>query len=107
MSPNGDCLYVFDSDGFGVWVNSLFQREGGFDASNSRHVRTRKVLNSRAKSVEIDGSGRIGLSADQREHATLDKDVVVVGDSDHFEIWDAKRWDDFCSSVDLSAIFTS
>ncbi|MCH4184882.1 MAG: division/cell wall cluster transcriptional repressor MraZ, partial [Eggerthellaceae bacterium] len=72
-----------------------------------RHVRTRKVLNSRAKSVEIDGSGRIGLSADQREHATLDKDVVVVGDSDHFEIWDAKRWDDFCSSVDLSAIFTS
>ncbi|HAM16671.1 MAG TPA: division/cell wall cluster transcriptional repressor MraZ, partial [Eggerthellaceae bacterium] len=28
-----------------------------------------------------------------------------VGNTDHFEIWDAKRWDEFCSSVDLSELF--
>ena len=59
----------------------------------------------REVSVELDASGRIGISADLRNAAGLGKDVVLVGDTDHFEIWDAKLWDDFCSSVDLSSLF--
>lgn len=106
LSPEGDCLYVFEPDGFGGWVESLFESAGGFKSSNKQQVRTRLVLNSRAKSVELDGSGRIGIPAQQREQASLDKEVVLIGDTDHFEIWDAKRWDEFCQSVDLSAIFT-
>ena len=42
----------------------------------------------------------------QREIAGLDKDVVFVGDEDHFEIWDAKRWDDFVGSVDLASLMS-
>lgn len=105
LSPKNDSLYVFDSEGFGTWVNSLFEKDGGFTASNSKHVNMRKVLNSRAKNVDLDGSGRIGVSADLREAAGLTKDVVLVGDTDHFEIWDAKRWDEFCDSVDLNSLF--
>ena len=105
LSPKNDSLYVFDSDGFSAWVASLFDKDGGFQPSNSKHVNMRKVLNSRAKNVELDASGRIGISADLRNAAGLGKDVVLVGDTDHFEIWDAKRWDDFCSSVDLSSLF--
>lgn len=105
LAPKNDSLYVFDADGFSAWVASLFDKDGGFQPSNSRHVNMRKVLNSRAKKVDLDSSNRIGLSADLREAAGLDKDVVLVGDTDHFEIWDAKRWDDFRSDVDLSALF--
>ncbi|MEG0322516.1 MAG: division/cell wall cluster transcriptional repressor MraZ [Raoultibacter sp.] len=105
LSPKNDSLYVFDSEGFGTWVSSLFEKDGGFTASNSKHVNMRKVLNSRAKNVDLDGSGRIGVSADLREAAGLTKDVVLVGDTDHFEIWDAKRWDEFCDSVDLNSLF--
>ena len=32
--------------------------------------------------------------------------VVLVGDSDHFEIWDASRWDEFCEDADLDSLFT-
>ena len=53
----------------------------------------------------LDGSGRIGISAELRAAADLDKNVVLVGNTDHFEIWDAKRWDEFCNSVDLSELF--
>ncbi len=106
LSPNGECLYVFEPEGFSAWVASLFSRDGGFQSSNSKHVRMRKVLNSRAKSVELDNAGRIGVSAELRAAAGLEKDLVLVGDCDHFEIWDAKRWDDFCDSVDLSSLFT-
>ena len=105
LSPNNDSLYVFDPEGFSAWVDSLFDAEGGYSPSNSNHTAIRKVLNSRARNVEVDSAGRIVVAADMRSDAGLDRDVAVVGDSDHFEIWDAKRWDEFCSNVDIMSLF--
>ena len=105
QSPTDDYLIAYDVDGFTAWVDSLFEKDGGYSASNSKHIAMRRVLNSRAKRVDLDGSGRIGISAELRSAAGLQKEVVLVGNTDHFEIWDAKRWDDFCSSVDLSELF--
>ncbi len=104
-SPHDDCLYVFEADQFDVWVDSLFEKEGGFNARKREHVALRKALNARAKDIEADASGRIGLAAQQRSAVGLEKDVVLIGDSDHFEIWDAERWDEFSASIDLSALF--
>ena len=106
QSPKGECLYVFEVEAFDAWVKSLFARFGGFDPSNVRHVKQRKLLNSRANDIVIDASGRIGLSPSMRSAAGLEKDVVLVGDSDHFEIWDASRWDEFCEDADLDSLFT-
>ena len=105
QSPTNDYLMAYDVEGFGAWVDSLFVKDGGYSSSNSKHVAMRRVLNARAKRVGLDSSGRIGLTSELREAAGLDKDVVLVGNTDHFEIWDAKRWDDFCNSVDLSELF--
>lgn len=105
QSPKGECLYVFEDEAFDLWVESLFAKDGGFSSSNSKHVRQRKGLNARAKDIEVDGSGRIGIPASQREVAGLGKEVVLVGDSDHFEIWDAQRWDDFYNDIDFDSLF--
>ena len=107
QSPESDCLYVFDADGFGTWVESLFARSGGFDSSNRSHVRARTLLNSRAKKVDVDSSGRIGIPQSLRDAAGLEKEVAVVGNTDHFQIWDAKRWDEFVKETDLDPLFTS
>ena len=106
QSPTGDCLYVFEDEAFESWVDSLFAQNGGYQSNNVQHAKMRKILNSRANDVAIDSAGRIGLPAGQRQIAGLDKDVVLVGDSDHFEVWDAQAWNDFCDGVDLSALFT-
>lgn len=106
LAPNDECLYVFEPEGFGDWVNSIFEGVGGFNPTSKKHVGLRRKLNSRARSVEVDGSGRIIIPTTQRENALLDKDVVIVGNTDHFEIWDVKRWDEYCDDVDLSGIFT-
>lgn len=106
LAPKDECLYVFEPEGFGTWVDAIFEGAGGFNPTSKKHVGLRRKLNSRARSVDVDGSGRIGIPAQQRESAALDKDVVVVGNTDHFEIWDAKRWDEYCADVDLSDIFT-
>lgn len=103
-SPDASCLFVFDAEGFNNWVKSLFAHEGDYDAANVKHAQVRKVLNSRARPVEVDTAHRIGLSPALREAAHLGKDVVIVGDYDHFEIWDAKRWRKFCGGVDVQSI---
>lgn len=104
--PENQCLYVFEVDDYSNWVEGLFEGEGGFDVSSKRKSALRKVLNSRVRNCEVDNSGRIHLTPAQREIAGLDKDVVFVGDEDHFEIWDAKRWDDFVGSVDLASLMS-
>lgn len=106
QSPDGECLYVFEPEGFEAWVDALFMKDGGYDPSNTRHYRQRKVLNSRANDVVIDASGRIGLSAAMRSLAALDKEAVLIGDSDHFEIWDSSRWEDFRDSVVFDSLFS-
>lgn len=102
--PKDQCLYVFETEAFTAWVDSLFESKGGWSPSNSVMVAQRKVLNSRAKKCDIDNSGRIHLSQVLREQVGLDKAVAIIGDTDHFEIWDAQRWDDFCAEVDVASL---
>ena len=45
------------------------------------------------------------LSADQRAAAGIGKDVVVVGNTGYFEVWDAKRYDEQDDEVDLGLLF--
>ena len=47
---------------------------------------------SRAQDVSLDAQGRIQLSPDYRERAALDKDVLVIGMLEHFEVWNPERW---------------
>ena len=42
--------------------------------------------------MSLDAQGRIQLSSDYRERAGLDKDVIVIGMLDHFEVWDPDRY---------------
>ena len=45
-----------------------------------------------AQLAECDQQGRMMVKVHNREHAALGKEAVLVGCSDHFEIWDAARW---------------
>jgi MraZ protein len=41
---------------------------------------------------EMDGNGRILLAPPLRQHAKLDKQIMLVGQLNKFEIWDADVW---------------
>ena len=43
----------------------------------------------------MDASGRILLPAPLREFASLDKQVVLVGQGNKFEIWNEQDWRDW------------
>ena len=50
---------------------------------------------SRGLDVTLDPQGRIQISPDYRESSGLVKDVLVIGMTDHFEVWDVERWAHF------------
>lgn len=101
------CVYVFETPDFNDWVNSLFvSKFGKFNPSDETHNILRMKLKGRANDVEVDASGRIMLPAEVRAAAGIDKDVVIVGNTGRFEIWDAKRYEEVFESVDLGLLYT-
>ncbi|MGD9559525.1 MAG: division/cell wall cluster transcriptional repressor MraZ [Oscillospiraceae bacterium] len=81
-----DCLVAFPQ---GEWerIAELLAEKG---VVKSRDVL--RFLYAGAEDVCPDKQGRILIPAHLRQHAGLDKDVVVIGVGQHAEIWDAEAW---------------
>lgn len=61
---------------------------------------------SGATECETDKQGRILIPANLREHASLDKDLVIIGVSTRVEIWSKALWDGYTKdeSIDVDSI---
>ena len=57
-----------------------------------------------AATCEVDKQGRILLSANLREYAGLEKDIVSAGVMNRVEIWDKNRWMDNSEYDDMDEI---
>lgn len=45
-----------------------------------------------AEDVDVDSAGRLLISQALRDFADLDKNVVLVGQGNKFELWDQTKW---------------
>lgn len=52
-----------------------------------------RLLVGFAEELEPDGSGRLLISPSLRKFADLKKQVMLVGQGSHFEIWDVAVWE--------------
>jgi MraZ protein len=59
---------------------------------NKATRRIQRLLIGHATEVEVDNSGRVLLPPLLREYASLEKDIVLIGQGNKFEIWDKKYW---------------
>lgn len=57
-------------------------------------VRMKRLLMGHAKDCNLDAQGRIAVSPFLREYAGLDKKVVIMGQGNKYEIWDAQTFND-------------
>ena len=60
-----------------------------FDPQSSKMQR---LLVGYAEDVELDGAGRMLVSSVLREFAALEKQVMLVGQGSHFELWSMENW---------------
>ena len=75
---------------------------------SSRVVRATRVLTRvRTTSMDVDSAGRIGLSESHRKQANLDREVTVVGNYDHLEVWDRAAADEDDDDEALLDLFFS
>jgi MraZ protein len=54
--------------------------------------RFRRIFVGGAFECSLDKQGRILIPPTLRQHADLNKEVVLVGVLDHFEIWSRENW---------------
>jgi MraZ protein len=53
----------------------------------------KRLLVGFAEEIELDGAGRLLVSPELRKFAGLDKQVMMVGQGSHFEIWSLESWE--------------
>ena len=55
-----------------------------------------------ATECEADKQGRVLIPMNLRQHAKIDKDVVIIGVSTRIEIWSKEIWNEYFNNVDIS-----
>jgi MraZ protein len=59
---------------------------------------------SSAIECEVDGQGRILITQNLREHASLEKEIVIIGVSTRIEIWSKTKWENYNGEQDSDEI---
>lgn len=78
-------------------MDSQFERgDQHYDPRKLADVRLRRHLTAAAQTIEVDSAGRLALGklgAKVLDRLCFGHDVTVIGADDHFELWDAKKWE--------------
>ena len=59
---------------------------------NRQVRRLQRLMIGYATELELDGHGRVRLPRELREFAALGRQVMLIGQGNKFELWDAERW---------------
>lgn len=63
-------------------------------ALNRQARRLQRLMVGYATEVDLDSHGRILVSKELREFAGLDKQAILIGQGNRFELWDETRWNE-------------
>jgi MraZ protein len=97
------CIAIFPRD---AWTD-LSDRVAGLQVSDASARQFARFLFGGAFDVQLDAQGRVVLPASLREEAGLNGDAVVVGMSDHLEIWQPARWAAYSSQMSDPEVFAA
>ena len=53
---------------------------------------TQRLMVGYATDIELDGQGRVLISKELREFASLPKHAMLIGQGNKFELWDENSW---------------
>jgi MraZ protein len=89
----GGCLFVYSTEDFAAKAEKLKA------LPMAQGLPLQRSFMANATEVEADKQGRILVPMILREIAALEKEIIVVGVSDHCEIWNPDRWEELNKSV--------
>ncbi|PIJ49742.1 cell division/cell wall cluster transcriptional repressor MraZ [Erwinia sp. OLTSP20] len=68
------------------------QKLSRLSSMNPAERRVQRLLLGHASECQMDNAGRLLLANTLRQHASLTKEVMLVGQFNKFELWDEKAW---------------
>lgn len=85
--PHG-CLMIYPEP---AWIpfRTRILAVPGLDLFTSQ---IKRLLVGHARDEDMDSAGRVLIAPELREWAGLDKQVWLVGQGEHFELWSDERW---------------
>jgi MraZ protein len=90
-----NCLFVYTQEEWAILENKLKQ----LPLAKPEARAFVRFFFAGAAELEADKQGRVLLPTNLREHARLDKDVIVIGVSSRIEIWGKEAWDEYNSQI--------
>lgn len=85
------CIYLFAKEEFERAMASL--RLAPFSGEEQRAVS--RVLMASTFELELDGSGRVLVPETLRSQLGDERELVVIGNNDHAEIWGKQAWEQY------------
>lgn len=95
-----DCLFAYASEDWQQVTDKLSEMR----ITNSKARAFQRFLLGGATEVELDSQGRILLPGFLREHASMIKDVVLVGVGNHIEIWAKEKYDGVMDETNIKQL---
>ncbi len=68
------------------------QKLSRLSSMNPAERRVQRLLLGHASECQMDSAGRLLLAGTLRQHASLTKEVMLVGQFNKFELWDEQTW---------------
>lgn len=91
-----ECLAVYSMD---EW-ETVMKRLSELPSTQKSARRLKRMFLSYAVEVEPDKQGKVIIPSALREMAHLDKEVLVVGQENHIEIWNEDSWNSYIGDDD-------
>lgn len=88
IDPHSGCLLLYP---YPEW-EPIERKLNALPSFNALSRQLQRILVGSAADLEMDSAGRILLPAPLRDYVRMDKDAVLVGQGNKFEIWNAADW---------------
>lgn len=89
IDTESKCLLIYPLPEWEV----VQEKISALSSFNKAARRIQRLLIGYATDVEVDSAGRLLISGPLREHAALDKKVVLLGQGNKFELWSESLWE--------------
>jgi len=97
------CAAIWTPEAFEAFTDSFLS---DLNPLSDEARRMSRFFHGGSFDTEIDKAGRVMIPARLIEKVGLGKDLVIVGNDDHLELWDSEAWASYETDLDATVIQT-
>ena len=97
-------IETYDVTAHSMDIKDNYEAMEDQEVSVAGRIMSKRVMGKAAFFDILDKQGRILLPRYLKEHAKIQKDIVVIGARDYAEIWDRQAYEEYEKTNDFSSI---